>query len=136
MREYGLAGPFDVEGRDVEVLRLFLLGVLAELKPARGVPRVLADRVLAGVGARFGGCFLNGDSGRGNEGLLGLKVGLDGLAAPGPTDWESFKADLCGANASSEPVLWPLIVLYEGVLGVPGNESTFEPVGEWRFSAR
>lgn len=94
-----------MEGRDVEALRLFLLGVLAELKPARGVPRVLADRALAGVGAKLGGCFLNGDSGRGKEGRFGLKVGLDGLAVPGPTVCENFRADLCGANASSDPVL-------------------------------
>lgn len=135
VREYGLAAPLEVDGREVEALRLFLLGVVAELKPGRGVPRVLAESVRPGVGTRFGGCFLNGDSGRGREGLFGLKVGLDGLA-PGPTDCENFRADFCATNASSLPVLRPLMVLYEGVLGVPGNESTFEPVGDWRFSAR
>lgn len=47
---------------------------------------------LPGVGARFG-CFLNGDSGRGSEGLpLGLKTGL-GARAPGPTDCENLGND-------------------------------------------
>ena len=64
---------------DVELLK-FLLGV----SPGRGPPRWLCDSVRAGVGARFGAFRLNGDSGLGREGLLGLKAGLGGRA-PGPT---------------------------------------------------
>lgn len=135
VREYGLAGPLDVVGREVEVLKLFLLGVTEEASPVRGVPRVLADKALPGVGARLGVGFLKGDSGRGRDGLFGLNVGLVGLA-PGPTDWENLRADFWGLKASSFPVLWPLIVLYEGVFGVPGNEPTLDPVGDRRFSAR
>lgn len=36
----------------------------------------------------MGGCFLNGDSGRGKDGLLGLKDGLVGRT-PGPTVFEN-----------------------------------------------
>ena len=73
----------------VEPLKLLpLLGVTP--MPGRA-PRVLCDSALAGVGAREGGCFLNGLSGRGSEGRLGLKEGLGGRA-PGPTVW----ANLCG----------------------------------------
>lgn len=80
VREYGRGVCPD--GRVVvDFAKLLLLGVI----PGRGVPRVLCDRFLAGVGARLGGCFLNGDSGRGSDGLLGLKFGLGGRA-PGPTD--------------------------------------------------
>ena len=55
------------------------------LAPRDGfTPRVLWLSVRPGVGARFGGCFLNGLSGRGREGRLGLNCGLGGRA-PGPT---------------------------------------------------
>ena len=64
----------------VEDLKLFLLGVT----PGGLPPLTLCERFLPGVGARFGAGFLNGDSGRGKEGLLGLNCGLGGLA-PGPT---------------------------------------------------
>lgn len=74
----------------VEARKLFLLGVVADDRPGGLPPRTLCDRFLAGVGARLG-AFLSGDSGLGNEGRLGLKLGLGGRA-PGPTVWEN----LCG----------------------------------------
>ena len=76
--------PVFVGRVEVDALMLLLLGV----KPGR-VPRTLCENELAGVGWRFGGCFLNGDSGRGNDGLLGLKFGLGGRA-PGPTVCENL----------------------------------------------
>jgi len=77
----------------VEPRRLLLLGVT----PGR-MPLVLCDSCLAGVGARLGGCFLNGDSGRGREGLLGLKLGLVGLT-PGPTVLENCERVVDGVSA-------------------------------------
>lgn len=96
----------------VEPRRLLLLGVTPGL-----TPRWLCDKFLAGVGARLGG-FLNGDSGRGREGLLALKAGLVGLT-PGPTVFENCERAEGGA-------------LYAGV----GDES-MDMAGEFcRFSAR
>lgn len=80
VREYGLPGVAMDGARAVEDLNvLFLLGVM----PARGVPRTLEER-LEEVGARLGGFLRKGDSGRGREGRLGLKLGLEGRT-PGPT---------------------------------------------------
>jgi hypothetical protein len=83
-------------------------------------------------GARLD-CFLSGDSGLGSDGLLGLNIGLAGLA-PGPTDCENLagRAGVGGVNPFL--VLLPFIVLYDGVEGVPGYESV-APEGE-RLSAR
>ena len=53
-------------------------------------PRTLCESALAGVGAKLGGCFLNGDSGLAIDGRLGLNFGLLGRA-PGPTDCENFE---------------------------------------------
>ena len=43
---------------------------------------------LEGVGARFG-CLRKGDSGRGKDGVLALKLGLE-ARAPGPSDCENL----------------------------------------------
>lgn len=81
VREYGRGVVATVERVDVEDLKEVLL--LAGVRPGR-LPFVLALSVRAGVGARLGGCLLSGDSGRGSDGRLGLKFGLEGRT-PGPT---------------------------------------------------
>lgn len=78
------------------------------------------------------GCFRKGDSGRGSDGRLGLKVGLGGLAA-GPTDCENLGLRP-GVVMSTPFTLLPFSVLYEGVVGVVANVS--EAVGEDLLSAR
>lgn len=85
-----------------------------------------------GVGCRFG-CFLNGDSGLGRDGLdLGLNCGLGGLA-PGPMDCENL--GIAGVGGVRPETLGARSVPYEGVVGVPGNESRLI-AGDERFSAR
>lgn len=106
---------------------VFESGFLAGVTPRPGV-LVLAESCRAGVGRRSGAGFLNGDSGRGRDGRFGLKVGLKGRA-PGPTECENLSPELAGG------ALCPLTVLYDGVLGVSGNESR-DTAGESRFSAR
>lgn len=88
------------------------------------MPDWLCESALPGVGAKLG-CFLSGDSGRGRDGLLGLKEGLDGRA-PGPTDCE--KDGLTAGVVDCSPFLG---APYDGVVGVPVVE-----VDEDRFSAR
>lgn len=119
--EYGL-GVVPADGLVVvEARRFGLLGV----KPGR-TPRWLCERDPAGVGARFGGCFLNGDSGRGNDGLLGLKLGLVGRA-PVPTVLENWDLENCERDEGVSTG-----AVYAGV----GDESK-EAAGEsCRFSAR
>lgn len=73
----------------VDALRLVRLGVVVGARAGRP-PRTLCESVRAGVGARLGGCFLNGDSGLGSEGRLALNCGLIGLA-PGPTVCENLE---------------------------------------------
>ena len=69
------------------------------LDPKLGAtPRVLWLRVRPGVGWRLGGCFLNGLSGRGIDGRLGLKDGLGGRA-PGPTVCANL---CCGCDGVGE----------------------------------
>lgn len=112
----------------VDVLNAALLGVW----PIDGrEPIWLCDRPRAGVGARVG-CFLSGDSGRGRDGLFGLKFGLGGLA-PGPTDCENLGL-IAGVAKLAVPFTFsPLYVLREGVAGVPACS---EDVGDNRRSAR
>ncbi len=84
------------------------LGVLFGVMPGR-VPRVLWERLRADVGARFGAGLRKGDSGRGREGRLGLKLGLEGRT-PGPMVWENLCAGMDGVGG----VPWlrlPLTVL-------------------------
>jgi len=112
VREYG-RGVCEGCGRVVvDALRLFLFGVVVELRPGGLPPRVLCDSVRPGVGARLGGCFLNGDSGLAMDGRLGLNIGLMGRA-PGPTDCEnlSVTAGVGGVRALLPFVLWPFSVL-------------------------
>ena len=90
-REYGRGGPtlratvlVDRGGAGLAVKR----GVLAP-------PRGPIDPAREGVGCKFG-CFLNGDSGRGNDGLdFNLSCGL-GALAPGPTVCENL--DIAGVG--------------------------------------
>ena len=56
----------------VVALKFGLFGVVVEAPKFGRPPLTLWDRCLAGVGARFGACFLNGDSGRGRLGRRGL----------------------------------------------------------------
>ena len=117
VREYG-RGVCDADDA-VEVVRVVeearKLGVLLGVMPGR-VPRVLCEKLLrAGVGARFGGGLRRGDSGRGSEGRLGLKLGLEGRT-PGPTVWENLCAGMDGVGGVPCARL-PLTVLYVGVLG-------------------
>jgi len=77
----------------VDALKLGLLGVVVDPRPGGLPPLVLCESCLAGVGARLGGCFLNGLSGLGSEGRLGLNCGLVGLATPGPTDCENLEGE-------------------------------------------
>ena len=131
MREYG-RGVGTLGGLvEVDALSEDLLGV----GPNGGrPPRTLCERCRAGVGAKVG-CFLNGDSGRGKEGRFDLNIGLVGRA-PGPTDCENLCASAgVGGVRVSLPVRVPLIVLYDGVLGVAGYEPK-DADGEERFSAR
>jgi hypothetical protein len=93
-------------------------------------PRVLEDKVRAGVGARTGACLRKGDSGRGREGRLALKVGLLGRT-PGPTDCENFR----GIPGIGGVFLASPLERCEGVPGVAGKLSS-ESAGESRRSAR
>lgn len=122
---------------DVEAFNDCLLGVV----PSGGRPPLtLCDRFLApDVGARVG-CFLNGDSGLGSDGRLALNIGLVGRAlvglAPGPTDCENLLGNAgVGGVCVSLVRVEPLYVLYDGVCGVGGYEST-DRAGELFFSAR
>lgn len=110
---------------DVEALKLFLLGVTPgrppgpTLAPKLGfTPRVLWLSARPGVGWRLGGCFLNGLSGRGRDGLFGLKEGLGGLA-PGPIVCANL---CCGKDGVGE--------------GSVSGEFCVPEEGEERFSAR
>jgi hypothetical protein len=86
------------------------------------------------VGAKFG-CFRNGDSGRGKDGLtFGLNSGL-GARAPGPIDCEKFgRAGVSGLKLGFSMVE-RLKLEYGGVVGVGGSESDVI-VDEERFVAR
>ena len=127
---------------DVEARRFGFPGVpeVEDVRVGRP-PRTLCESgltPLAGVGARFGGGFLNGDSGLGpSEGRLALNCGLVGRTAPWPSICENFegRAGVGGVRAADAIVRWPFSVLCEGVFGVFGNESR-DAAGEVRFSAR
>jgi hypothetical protein len=97
-------------------------------------PAGVMGPVLPGVGARFG-CFRNGDSGRGSEGLpFGLKTGL-GALAPGPTDCENFGMEGVSGLKFGLSVVERLKLLKEGVVGVGGKVSEVK-VGDARLIAR
>jgi hypothetical protein len=106
---------------------VLLLGLLTGGAAGRA-PRVLWDRVRPGVGARTGACLRIGDSGRGKDGRLALKVGL--LDRTGPTDCENFKGT---PGIGGVVLVSPLRC--EGVPGVAGKESR-ESEGDSRRSAR
>jgi hypothetical protein len=106
---------------------VLLLGLLTGGAAGRA-PRVLWDRVRAGVGAKTGACLRMGDSGRGRDGRLALKVGL--LDRTGPTDCENFKGT---PGIGGVVLVSPLRC--EGVPGVAGKESR-ESEGDSRRSAR
>lgn len=75
------------------------------------------------------GLFLNGDSGRGSDGLALFRIGLEGRA-PGPTDCENF-----GIVLTSGVSPFRLKFENEGVVGVGGKVSAVRD-GDIRFEAR
>lgn len=131
--EYGRGGPGVRGFWNVPDLGPGLLnrgGPIALFEKADGVTGVFRP----GVGAKLG-CFRNGDSGRGNDGLpFGLNRGL-GARAPGPIDCEKFgRAGGSGLKLGFS-VVEMLKLENDGVVGVGGKVSEVR-VGEERFVAR
>ena len=78
--------------------------------------------------------FLNGDSGRGRDGLLALSVGLG--TRPGPIDWLNLGVieGVGGVYAVFPPLLREFCVPVE-VVGVRGSESPEDRAGDKRLYA-